>query len=461
MTPISSSLRFLAAAGLVALTAAVRAQTAAPLPRADANGNPLRRVKATGHVSNYDESKVGTYTLPPLLVLNDGRPVADAKTWYEVRRPEILELYRREIYGRVPDTAPQVHFSVASSEPALGGTAVRKVVVGRFGEAPDGPAMHIVLYLPAQATGPVPVLLHLVFFGANLPPADSSAATAGATPPAGARAGRRSFSEAGPVAEILARGYGYAMVRYTEIEPDNELGQIPPRFNRPNFPPQPVLTSPPVGVRTLALAPGQTQVAPDQWGTISAWAWGASRVLDYFETDPAIDAKHVALVGHSRLGKTVLWAGAQDPRFAAILSSCAGEMGSSLARRDYGETIDDMATNFPWQFAGNFQKYVGHWNAMPVDTHMVIALNAPHGVYIDGGVSDQWSDPRGEFLGEVAASPVYELVGKHGIETSEFPAVDHPLIAGDLAYQYHKEGHVIALSDWQAFLVFADRYLKP
>ncbi|HVW21771.1 MAG TPA: hypothetical protein VHC86_11195 [Opitutaceae bacterium] len=427
-------------------------------PLSDSHGNALRYNPVSGHISNYDQDKVGRYVLPPLLVLNDGEPVTTAEAWYKLRRPEILELYRQFIYGHVPATAPKVTFQVASADPgALGGTAVRKEVVGTFGEGPDAPKMHIVMYLPAHASGPVPVLLHLVFFGTNLaPPPDAPA------PAAEGRAARRPrLVEAGPVADILARGWGYAMVRYTEIEPDNKLGAMPQRLNLPGLPPQPVPTKPPVGVRTLALAPGQTEVAPNEWGTISAWAWGASRVLDYFETDPAVDAKRVALIGHSRLGKTVLWAGAQDPRFAVILSSCAGEMGSSLARRDYGETVDDMATGFPWQFAGNFQAFIGHWTAMPTDTHMVIALNAPHGVYIDGGVGDQWSDPVGEFLGEVAAGPVYRLVGRKDLGTDQLPAVDHPLIEGDLGFQYHKEAHVIAASDWQAFLQFAERYLKP
>ena len=211
----------------------------------------------------------------------------------------------------------------------------------------------------------------------------------------------------------------------------------------------------------MALAHGQKAPAADEWGTISAWAWGASRVLDYFTTDRAVDAKRVALIGHSRLGKTVLWAGARDPRFALVFSSCAGEMGSALARRDYGETVDDMAASFPWQFAGNFQKYAGHWNDMPVDAHLIIALNAPHPVFITGGTQDQWADPKGEFLAEVAAGPVYRLLGKKDLGVSDGPPLDTPLLTGDLGFHYHTGGHTITASDWKAFLDFADRYLKP
>jgi hypothetical protein len=409
---------------------------AAPLPRTDARGNPIRRAP-TGHVSNYDESKVGTYTLPDPLVLQNGRPVRNAKTWFKQRRPELLKLYETQIYGRVPKRAPRTTFKVVETDPkAMDGLAVRKLVLIHFGDIPDAPTVHLQIYLPAKATKPVPLLLHIVFFGN--PPVTSTASNAVSPSPVR----RPAFSETGPITNILARGYGYATFRYTEVQPDNSN-----TFHS--------------GVIGLTLAPGQAKPGPDEWGTISAWAWGASRVLDYLETDPAVDAKRVALIGHSRLGKTVLWAGAQDPRFALIFSSCAGEMGSALARRDYGETIDDMAANFPWQFAGNFQKYSGHWNDMPVDAHMLIALNAPHPVFITGGTQDQWSDPRGEFLAEVAAGPVYRLVGKKDLGTNDGPPLDTPLITGDLGFHYHTGGHTITASDWNAFLDFADKYLKP
>ncbi len=409
---------------------------AAPLPRADAHGNPLRRAP-TGHISNYDESKVGNYTLPDPLVLQNGRPVRDAKTWFNKRRPELLKLYETQIYGHVPKHAPKATFKVVETDPkAMDGLAVHKLVLIHFGDKPDDPTVHLQIYLPAKATKPVPLLLHIVFFGN--PPITGMASNVVSS----GLARRPVFREAGPITNILSRGYGYATFRYTEVQPDSSN-----TFHS--------------GVIALALAPGQTRPAPDEWGTISAWAWGASRVLDYLETDPAVDAKHVALIGHSRLGKTVLWAGAQDPRFALIFSSCAGEMGSALARRDYGETIDDMAANFPWQFAGNFQKYSGHWNDMPVDAHMLIALNAPHPVFITGGTQDQWSDPRGEFLAEVAAGTVYRLVGKKDLGTNEGPPLDTPLITGDLGFHYHTGGHMITASDWNAFLNFAGKYLQP
>ncbi len=411
------------------------AQTStATLPRSDANGNPLRRAP-TGHVSNYDEAKVGAYTLPDPLKLQNGQAVHDADTWFKQRRPEILKLYETEIYGRVPDPMPKIAFAVAETDTkALDGTAVRKHIVGKIGDGPDGPKVNVHLYLPAKAIAPMPVLLHLTFLGHQ--PAGSAT-----NPTAATDAARPRFSETGPLADILARGYGYATFRYTEIEGDSRTNNLSV-------------------VRKLALPVSQTAPGADEWGTVSAWSWGASRVLDYLETDRAVDAKRVALVGHSRLGKTVLWAGARDPRFALVFSSCSGEMGAALARRDYGETVDDMAANFPWQFAGNFQKYSGHWNDMPVDAHLLIALSAPRPVFITGGTQDQWADPRGEFLAEVAAGSVYRLLGKKDLGTTEIPPLDTPLITGSLGFHYHTGGHTITPADWKAFLDFAEPHLK-
>jgi hypothetical protein len=424
---------------LVAFSFLVRAATAqtnatGSLPRSDANGNPLRRAP-TGHVSNYDEAKVGSYTLPDPLALQNGTPVRDAKTWTKQRRPEILNLYETEIYGRVPRRAPKVKWEVVESVigNAPDGAPVRKQIVARIGDGADTPKANVTLYLPASARARAPVILHVQFFGGATVNLNASAPT---------NSSRPRFSENGPITDILARGYGYATFRYTEFEGDS-------RTNNLNL------------VRKLALAPNQTEPAPDEWGTITAWAWGASRVLDYLETDRAVDAKRVAIMGHSRLGKTALWAGARDPRFALVFSSCSGEMGASLARRDFGETVDDMAANFPWQFAGNFQKYAAHWNDMPVDSHLLIALCAPRPVFVTGGTQDQWADPHGMFLAEVAAGPVYRLLGKRDLGTSELPPLDTPLISGELGFQYHTGGHTITPADWKAFLDFADGHLKP
>ena len=278
---------------------------------ADASGNPLRLALKTGHVSNYDESKVRPYILPDLLVLTDGRRVGDAGTW-RARRAEIVRLYETEIYGRVPANAPAVKWQVLdTNRAALAGTAVMQQVVGSMGSAPDGPRITLTVYTPANAAHPVPLILMVNFGGGD------AARGRGQSTPLAPSAGT----------EILARGWGYATVGYQDIQPDRAGAWTQ-------------------GVIGLTLSPGQLQPAPDEWGTIGAWAWGISRIVDYLQTDPLVNARQIAIQGHSRLGKTVLWAAARDERIAAVFSSCAGEMGSALARRDWGETVDDMAQNF-------------------------------------------------------------------------------------------------------------------
>jgi hypothetical protein len=392
----------------------------------DEHGNPRRRAIKTGHISNYDEAKVWPYTLPDPLVSSDHTPVRDARTWLTERRPEIIRLYETEIFGRIPATAPRVAWRVAESDtPARDGAAVVKRIAGTIGDAPEAPQIHVTLYTPAHARHPVPVIL-LVNFGGG---AGATPGPSGVLPPGDP-----------PVAsEILARGWGYATVGYQDIQPDRADAWTQ-------------------GVIGVTLASKRETPAPDEWGTISAWAWGVSRIVDYLETDRSVDAKQIALFGHSRLGKTALWASALDTRIAAVYSSCAGEMGSALARRNWGETVDDMAQNFPWQFAGRFQKWVGRWNDMPVDAHMLIALSAPRPVFITGGTTDQWSDPVGEFLAEVAAGPVYRLLGGKDLGVTELPPLDRPVTDGDLGWHYHTGGHAATQADWSAFLQFLAKY---
>ncbi|HEY4328645.1 MAG TPA: acetylxylan esterase [Phycisphaerae bacterium] len=445
----------MAAAALGAAPASPGTASTAPLftpppnlPRSDANGNAIRFSPRTGHISNYDDAKVPPYTLPDPLKFANGDPVKDEAAWMNKRRPEILKAYQEEIYGKVPDRAPKVTFEVTSTDAAaLGGTVIVKHIAGHIGPA-GGPTMNLLLVLPAKATEPVPVIFSILFLAPPNPGPGAPTAAVATVPaaPAGGRAGRGGGGGGGagdtaPLADVLSHGYAYAALRYTDIQPDAVN-----TFNQ--------------GVIGLSLAPDQKVPAPNEWGTISAWAWGISRVMDYLETEKAVDAKRVAIVGHSRLGKTVLWAGAQDPRIALVFSSCGGEMGSALARRDFGETVDDMTQNFPWQFAGNLQKYAGHWNDMPVDAHMLISLSAPRPVYITGGTTDQWSDPKGEFLAEVAAGPVYRLLGKKDLGDVEFKP-DTPYTAGDLGFHYHTGAHAILPADWAAFFPFADAHLKP
>ncbi len=408
--------------------------------RSDPSGNPVRLARATGHVSNYTEAKTPPYTLPDPLVLSNGRRVTSAAMWFQERRPEILKFYQAEIYGRVPENAPKVTWEVAEIDTnAREGTAIRKRVVGRMGDKPDGPRLNLTIHMPAKASGPVPMLLSLTFsFGTATRGQEKTKAAGQAPAPARGRGPGGGFDV---LAEVLNRGWGYASLGYTDIQPD--------RANRWTE-----------GVIGLTLKAGQTQPAPEEWGTISAWAWGISRCIDYFETDKSVNAKQVAITGASRLGKTALWAGAQDERVAAVFAVVPGEMGASLIRRDWGETLDDMAQNFSWQFAGNLQKWVGKWNDLPVDQHMLIALCAPRPVYVNGGLTDQWSDPKGEFLALVAAGPVYRLLGAKDLGITALPPLDQPVTRGDLAFHYHSRGHTAVPADWKAFLDFADRHFK-
>jgi hypothetical protein len=278
--------------------------------------------------------------------------------------------------------------------------------------------MNLVLYTPSNSQKAVPVVLLLNFGGGAKPvPQDPPVA-----------------------ADILSRGWGYATIIYQEIQPD--------RIN--------TFDQGVIGV-TLGGAKGP---APDEWGTIGAWAWGVSRVLDYLATDRSVDAKQVALFGHSRLGKTALWASALDERIAAVYSSCSGEMGAALARRDWGETVDDMVQNFPYWFAANFQQWSGRWNEMPVDAHMLIALSAPRPVFVTGGTGDQWADPVGMFQAVVAAGPVYRLLGKKDVGATELPPLDKPLVSGDLGWHYHTGGHSATPADWTAFLEFFAKHVR-
>ncbi|KPL22484.1 MAG: hypothetical protein AMJ75_08000 [Phycisphaerae bacterium SM1_79] len=380
---------------------------------------------------NYTEAKVGILNLPDVLKTFDGRPVTDAKTWNEKRRPELLKYIETEYYGRIPATAPKVIWEVVSTDPnALEGKAIMKKLAGHMG-SPDGPAIDVTLYTPAGAEEPVPVLTHLTF---NFPGFGGRG-----------RRGMRDMNGPpmpGSPAHLISRGYGHAAINYSSIETDRE-GQ--PNVNL---------------ARKLALAPGQEAPAPDEWGTIAAWAWGISRLMDYYETDPSVDAKRIAITGTSRLGKTVLWAGANDRRIALVIACCGGEGGAALARRNYGETIAHLVTpsRYPYQFAGNYQKFAANPSTSAVDTHCLVALIAPRPILLSTGVRDKWSDPYGEFLAAVAATPAFKLLGKQGIDSNKYSNVGE-MVGNELSFLMTNGGHGSA--DWDLWLKFMDTYLKP
>ena len=347
--------------------------------------------------TNYDEAKVGDYTLPNPLVCTDGSRVTNSESWTQKRRPEILELYRENIFGRSPAAGTNVTFNIwETSTNALGGAAIRKQVEINFSGTPDGPFAHLLLYTPAGKIS-APTFLCLSFTGnyaANDDPAiaifpEWNWKTKNFGMPKNPVRG--SAARNWKIAEAIARGYGVAIVNYQEIEPDLPNGAGFKSGVHKNFPAS----------------------QKNEWGAIGAWAWGASRALDYLQTDKDVDAQRVILFGHSRLGKTVLWAGAQDTRFAAVIANGSGEMGAAFSRRDYGETVDDVAKHFPYWMAGNFQKYAQHWNDLPVDSHFLISLIAPRPLFLNSGSEDKWGDPHGEFLAAHAATKVSDLAPEH------------------------------------------------
>jgi hypothetical protein len=395
--------------------------------------------------ANYDETKVGAYALPDPLVFKDGRPVRTANDWTRHRRAEVLALFAENVYGHIPQPPGKIAYEIFDTDKnALGGKAVRKQLTIYFSSRKDGPKEDVLIYLPAGARKPVPVILALNFSGNQASTNDPAIRPATLWNPRTHEQQQAPAESRGrtndPVEKILARGYGFATVCYQDIEPDFKGAYVK-------------------GIRPLFFKPGQSEPAAADWGAIGAWSYGLSRVMDYFEKDKDIDAKHVAIMGHSRLGKTVLWTGAVDQRFAMVISSCSGEGGASLARRNYGETLSNLNGAFPYWFCANFAKYAGHADQLPVDMHELIALNAPRAVYVTGGETDRWADPKGEFLACVGAGPVYRLLQAQDLGTDQMPELDHPIMH-TIAYHIHTGGHAITAFDWDQFLTFADMHLR-
>jgi (4-O-methyl)-D-glucuronate---lignin esterase len=393
---------------------------------------------------NYDESKVGTYTLPDPLAFNDGKPVRNAREW-KLRRQEIIELFQANVFGRSPKKRPAKFEVFDVDKSALGGKAVRKQVTIYFSPDKNGPKADLLIYIPVGASRPVPMFLTLNFWGNQSVINDPGIRLPTIWDPKTHERLRATEESRGhdkefEVEKILARGYGFATICYQNIEPDYNGGYGD-------------------GIRPLFFRPGQGEPSREDWGAIGAWAYGLSRAMDYLEKDKSVDSKRVAIMGHSRLGKTALWAGAMDTRFAMVISSCSGEGGASLYRRNYGETIANLVGAFPYWFSGTFQEFADHADRLPVDAHELIALIAPRPVYITGGEDDRWADPKGEFLACVGAGPVFRLLGAQDLGTDEIPAIDRPIMHA-VGFHVRTGKHAVTSFDWDQFLTFADMHLR-
>jgi hypothetical protein len=385
--------------------------------------------------ANYDESKANPYpSLPDPLILKNGQRVTTAEMWWKLRRPEIVEDFDREIYGRIPANTPEVNWQLISTTgDTNGGIPISTKKLSGHVDNSSFPSITVNIDLslstPAEARGPVPVIME---FGFVFPPGFRF--PQGMTLP----------KPTGPTwqQQVLAKGWGYAVLIPTSIQADNGAG----------------LTHGIIGLMNK----GQPRQA-DDWGALRAWAWGASRALDYFETDHEVDAKRVGLEGHSRFGKAAVVAMAYDPRFAVVFISSSGEGGVKLHRRDYGEIVENLTGSgeYHWM-AGNFIKYGGplNWDDLPVDAHELLALCAPRPVFISSGnQGDAWVDTKGMFMAGVAAGPVYKLLGKKDLGVTEFPALESTLIDGDIAFRQHSGGHTPG-PNWPIFLKFAERYFN-
>lgn len=389
------------------------------------------------NAANYDEAKANPYpALPDPLRLKSGERISRAEDWWTKRRPQIVEDFAREVYGRLPANTPKVEWEVVRQLSEQHGDipVMTKTLVGRVDNS-SYPLIDVDIRLtlttPAGLTEPVPVIMEFQF---EFPP-DFNAEFL-----ARLRTAAHEWQQ-----QVLARGWGFALYTPISVQPDNGAG----------------LTKGIIGL----LNKGQPRKKPDDWGALRAWSWGASRALDYLETDPDVDAKRVGIEGHSRFGKAVLVTMADDPRFAIAYVSSSGAAGAKPHRRNFGELVENTASAYAYHWlAGNYLKYAGPltWDDLPVDSHELIALAAPRPIFIGAGAveeGDGWVDPKGMFIAAVAAGPVYRLLGKRDLGTSEFPSIGTALIDGDIAYRQHEGGHTPG-PNWPTFLEFAARYFE-
>ena len=404
--------------------------------------------EANADETNCDEAKVLPYTLPDPLTASDGTAVTTPEEWFAKRRPELLELFRREMYGVMPGVdRSRLAFETLRTNPvAFDGKGTFKEVRVYFDAPNPAPKLDLLICVPNRAEKPVPAFLILNFQGNHTTCSDpwisiSDNTEANHTRGVNGEERRGYKAERYPFEMIIDRGYAFVTGFYEDIDPDFDDG-------RQN------------GVHPLFAAVEQDVPEESRAATITAWAWGLSRALDALETVPEIDSSRVAVAGHSRLGKTALWAGANDPRFALVISNDSGCGGAALTRRNFGETINTITHGFPHWFCPRYKTYIGRTDELPFDQHELIALIAPRPVYVASASEDLWADPTGEFLSARNADPVYRLLGTEGIGGAGDtpPEADTPV--GAIIHYHRRTGkHNITEYDWAQYLDFADRYM--
>jgi len=396
-----------------------------------------------------DEANVPEYKLPDVLTRFSGGKVKSAKVWYKKQRPDILKKFTEEVYGKIPGKLEISEVKVwETSNEAINGLATRKQLSLFFKKGDRNLEVNVLMYLP-KSQQKVPVFLaynfsgnHTVYNDPNIRLTESwvyDNPSVGIINNRVTEQSRGSDSDSWQVENIIKSGYGLVTVYYGDVDPDkNDFSD---------------------GIEPFFYSPNQTHPKYDEWGSIATWAWGLSRVMDYLEKDELVDSKKVAVLGHSRLGKTALWAGATDQRFAMVISNESGCGGAALSMRKFGETVQIINTSFPHWFCGNFKKYNDNEADLPVDQHMLLALIAPRPLYVASAEGDKWSDPRGEFLSAKYASAVYELLGTEGLPAKEMPEINHPVM-GTIGYHIRSGKHDLTLYDWQQYIKFADKCFK-
>ncbi len=406
-------------------------------------------VAANLQAQNETTSTTHTFVpLPELLLSSEGYGIESSEQWEEIRRSEILELFREHVYGRVPEAELSIGFELKFIDMnALAGTAIQKEVEVQVSNGPDTHVFTILIFLPKDIPGPVPLFLGLNFNGNHTIHSNKQITVTDSwvrnnsdleISDHRAREGTRGAgAHRWPVEHILSRGYGVATIYYGEIDPDFDDG-----FKN--------------GIHRLFADQGEERDS-DSWGSIATWAWGLSRAMDYFETDADVDQKRVGVMGHSRLGKTSLWAGAEDERFALVISNNSGCGGAALTRRAFGERVSRINTSFPHWFASRFHEYNDNEAALPVDQHMLMALMAPRPLYVASAQEDLWADPYGEYLSLYYGSKVYELYGNVALKSDQLPGVDQPRWSGSLGYHMRTGKHDVTSYDWEQYLKFADQ----